>query len=169
MLRGIDVSQKMVDGYNDQAQKLGFSREQMSAVRGDVLTAEEGDLDSPDLYDFDVAVLSMALHHTAEPTALLTKLVERLRPGGVLFVIDWAPSRTTGIELPSHALQVDETIQEQHAFSEESMEAFFSEAGCSRSTFRYVMNREDSIIPEKFCKVKGGAKKRAFLAWSKKN
>ena len=58
--------------------------------------AIEGNLESPSFalqdpswFEFDVAIISMALHHVADPIKMLTDLRKRIRSGGVLVVVEW--------------------------------------------------------------------------------
>jgi SAM-dependent methyltransferase len=59
----------------------------MYAVQGD-LNNPSSDLDRADWSNFDVAVISMALHHVSEPIEMLSQLRKRLRPGGALTVVE---------------------------------------------------------------------------------
>ena len=74
--------------YNDEAAKL-FPEEhgQMHAIQGD-LSKPSSDLDQADWSNFDVAIISMALHHVTEPIEMLSQLRKRLRPGGALIVVE---------------------------------------------------------------------------------
>ena len=53
-------------------------------------------LDNPEWFEFDVAVISMALHHVADPTEMLRRLQERLKKGGALVVVEWLQTGTPG-------------------------------------------------------------------------
>ena len=66
---------------------FGEDHSQMYAIQGD-LSKPSSDLDQADWSGFDVAVISMALHHVFEPIQMLSQLRERLRPGGVLTVVE---------------------------------------------------------------------------------
>jgi SAM-dependent methyltransferase len=165
VLRGIDVSQTMVDRYNQAAQRSGFSSEQMRAIRGNFVGAESEVEAGDDFRDFDIVVLSMALHHVSNPPMLLSKLVERLRPSGVLVVIDWAPSQQDHHERPHESHEVSKTIHMAHQeFSDDYVAKCFSDAGCSSSSFRYVIHNEICFMPESITKVKGGVRRKVFLA-----
>lgn len=101
VIRGIDVSEYMVDAYNRLAGQLGVSPQRMSAVQGNVLDDEHdigssAAMDGPDFSEADAVVMTMALHHIQGPVALLSRLVQRLRPGGVLVVVDWLAAGTPG-------------------------------------------------------------------------
>ena len=159
-IRGIDVSEGMVDKFNAEAREAGVSEAQMHAVRGDLLAAAGGTLESQDFYDFDLAIMSMALHHIDEPEAMITKLVERLKPGGTVVIIDWIPSG--GASSASHDDHDHKHSQgdkedgghEQHAashtisfdgFSKEKMDDMFFKAGCINSD--YVLAASPSEVP----------------------
>jgi len=58
----------------------------------DRITTVEADLDGPlpDLDPVDLVWASMVLHHVADPTAVLAALLQRLRPGGTLVMIEFS-------------------------------------------------------------------------------
>lgn len=65
----------------------------MDAVEGDLHdpASTATALAAPDLWGFDVAAVGFGAHHFDDPTAVATRLVERLRPGGALFIADLLP------------------------------------------------------------------------------
>ena len=153
-IRGFDVSEGMVDKFNIEAREAGMTEAQIRAVRGDLLAPIEGQLESQEFYDFDLAVMSMALHHVEEPKIMIAKLVERLRPGGAVVIIDWIPSGRTPPD--SHGSHADEKKDGhgQHAgshtisfdgFSKGEMHKIFCGAGCSNSD--YVLAASPSEFP----------------------
>ena len=101
VFRGIDSHPKQVERYNEEAGKLfGEGHDRMHAVQGD-LDNPSSSLDQADWSNFDVAVISMALHHVPHPVKMLSQLRERLRTGGCLVVVEWyeegdAPDATSG-------------------------------------------------------------------------
>ncbi|KAL9004277.1 MAG: hypothetical protein Q9188_002912 [Gyalolechia gomerana] len=148
----------MVKAYNDQARTAGVPEQKMCAVQGNILaTTEDGETGnrfaSTDWSGFDIAVMSMALHHVAAPEDAIAKLVERLKEGGVLFIIDWDLSSTVlqeahpkfgpgdhgnhshnhGHQHAGHAHNVvpgsEHTIT-RAGFGKEEMEKMFADAGC---------------------------------------
>lgn len=176
-IRGIDVSDGMVEKYNEAARKQGLSEQQMQAVRGDLLVPEAEipqALKEADFYDFNVIVISMALHHVEDPQLMTVKLVERLKDGGSLLVIDWAPA-SKAPEVHGHNDEKDEPDEvgyqqdlqgamqtmKRSGFDEEEMKKFFEDAGCTES--EYVLHPELSKLPARF----GGAK-QLFFARGKK-
>ena len=82
----------MVNKFNAEAREAGTSEAQMRAVRGDLLAPPGGLLEDREFYGFDLAVMSMALHHVDDPKAMIAKLVERVKPGGIVVIIDWVVS-----------------------------------------------------------------------------
>ena len=165
-IRGIDVSASMVDKYNIEARETGRSEIQMHAVRGDLLAPAEAPLESEDFYGFDLVIMSMALHHVDNPKAMVARLVERLRPGGTVVIIDWIPSEqasSPGYSGHSHKHFSDHEADsgkasdgdhKQHpvahtisfdGFSKEQMQSMFTEAGCSGSDF--VLAESPSQVP----------------------
>lgn len=92
--KGIDISSAMVKAYNDQARAADIPEQKMCAVQGDILApTEESEAESrlagSEWQGFDIAVMSMALHHVAPPEDAIVKLIERLKEGGVLAIVDW--------------------------------------------------------------------------------
>ncbi|KAH8598864.1 S-adenosyl-L-methionine-dependent methyltransferase [Bisporella sp. PMI_857] len=170
-IRGIDVSDGMVEKYNEAARKQGLSEQQMHAVRGDLLVPEAEipkALEKVDFYDFDIIVMSMALHHVEDPQLMTAKLVERLRDGGSLLIIDWAPSPKAP-EVQGHGhekdardegyqqdLQEAQQTMKRSGFDEEEMRKVFEDSGCSES--EYVLHPDLSKLPSRF----GGAKQLFF-------
>lgn len=171
VLRGMDISQTMVDRYNETGERAGFSPQQMRAVRLDLLT-NDGDADvlqTADFSGFDLVVLSMALHHVSDHQLLITRLVERLRPGGVVAVIDWPPSKYGNAFRHGKDDGPGKTVHVHHQeFSDAYMAGLFGTAGCTPASFRYVLHDEESLVPENVTKVPGGISRKAFLASAKK-
>lgn len=91
---GVDVSAGMLAKYSETATRLGLGPDEMIAVRGDLFAdpAEPTDPPLPEgrLRDFDMVAICMALHHMEDIQLAISKLAQRLRPGGTLLVVDWA-------------------------------------------------------------------------------
>ena len=60
----------------------------MFAILGDLSKPSEK-LQKPEWFEFDAAIMSMALHHIADPASMLTQLRSRLKDGGSLILIEW--------------------------------------------------------------------------------
>lgn len=118
------------------------------------------------MYDFDLVVISMALHHIEHPSKGVQRLVERLRIGGVLLVVDWATTTGQGQQSPGakgHHHDAPPPIggengddlgdfkhQSAHtvahnSFSREQMEDMFMKVGCKDIDF--VLATERSVVP----------------------
>ena len=152
----------------------------MHAVQGDLVAPlDEGneDLKREDFYNFDVIVISMALHHVEDPQKMISKLVERLRDGGSLLVIDWSPSPGGDSHLHHHQHihqhhQDHDDVQRQMkavmqtmirtSFGEDEMIAMLKDAGCS--PVDYVLDPDISKLPAQF-----GGERRLFFAKGKKS
>ncbi|KOS44966.1 hypothetical protein ACN38_g4123 [Penicillium nordicum] len=163
---GIDLSAGMLDEYRATAAELGLDNSRMSAVQGNLLaptlTPTTPPLSKEELDGFDLVAICMALHHV-EDIALATKrLAERLRPGGVLLIIDWAardlsnePEQQASVQTtPSspgdhhdhhhHHHHVHGVIDPKHpaahtmshnSFSRDQILSLFEQAGCAESQF----------------------------------
>ncbi|KAL9620831.1 MAG: hypothetical protein Q9204_008173, partial [Flavoplaca sp. TL-2023a] len=96
---GIDLSSRMVNSFNLRAAAFDMpKRKRMFAVQGDLLNPDSkkagGFLKEKEWFGFDAAVMSMALHHVEEPRAAVRILVERLKVGGPVVLIDWVKGTT---------------------------------------------------------------------------
>ena len=60
----------------------------MFGVQGDLYHPSKI-LSEPEWQNFDTAVMSMALHHVADPIDMLRRLKQRLRPGGTLIIVEF--------------------------------------------------------------------------------
>lgn len=170
---GVDVQQRQVERFYEAVDKAGLSRDKMRALRGNLLddnsnypAEDRAALEAPELYNFDLAVFSMALHHVGDELEMLKRLVERLLPGGSLVVIDWTP----GNYRPSIDEAGERRVEEhtQYSYSEERMRELFLAAGCEEGSFRWVVNQETICMPERLSKVAGGTYKKFFLAIGKR-
>lgn len=147
----------MVEQYNATAAQLGLSAAQMRGVRADLLAEEaSGALDDDgEFANFHMAVMSMALHHVADPARMVAKLAERLAPGGSLVIVDWlAHGRTPeggAVHPAAHTIT-------RHGFAEEEVRGMFAEAGLGE--FGFLLHPETSRVP-------GGGEQQLFFARGK--
>lgn len=66
----------------------------MYAYQGNLLDPNDPDpreFASFDFQLFDIAVVGLGFHHFDDPALAAKRLVERLRPGGVLLILDFLP------------------------------------------------------------------------------
>jgi SAM-dependent methyltransferase len=139
---GVDLAEGMVNEYRATIAELGAGEGHMIGVRGNLVTASVEPTNPPlsdeELNGFDLVVICMTLHHIEDVELATKRLAERLRPGGVLLVIDWAQqdgsSRASGLEAVDHGHPAAPTIA-HHSFSKEQMFSLFEKAGCGESRF----------------------------------
>lgn len=99
---GLDVSEKMIEQYNKNAENTGFA-DKMSARTGDLLADNvPAELSGPEYNDFDVVVVSMALHHFQDPAKALKALGARLKKNGVFIILDLLPEESSGHDHHHH-------------------------------------------------------------------
>lgn len=99
----------------------------MHAYTGNLLDPSDpspASLSSAHFHAFDVAAVGLGFHHFADPDLAARQLASRLRPGGVLFVVDFLPHEHH--DVPAHAGVA------HHGFSEERVRAIFEGAGVGK-------------------------------------
>ncbi|KAL5600518.1 hypothetical protein FOVSG1_008330 [Fusarium oxysporum f. sp. vasinfectum] len=160
IVRGIDISSKMVEQYNMLAEASGFSSDKMRAVHGDIMNPEASpspELDTPDFNDFDLIVMCMALHHVQDYAAMIQKLSEKLRPGGVLLVIDLVSSSESGCPEATMAKELSNHTMSKMGFTETEVKTVFEKAGLEDWSWRWCSER--SKVPEEI-----GGEQQGFFA-----
>ena len=173
----MDVSEGMVEKYNITAREQGISESKMHAVQGDLMAPEvDPSLAGEDLFNFDLVVICMALHHLENPQEAVKRLVNRLKVGGVLVIIDWA----TGSEKYRRQQETkkgnnDGGAHHDHrsgrypaahtvahdSFAREQIEGALKDAGCSETDF--VLASKPSVVP-----MATGGQMQLFFARGKK-
>ncbi|KAL9608486.1 MAG: hypothetical protein Q9167_006694, partial [Letrouitia subvulpina] len=162
-IRGIDLSAAMVDKYNSEARQAGLSQGRMHAVQGDLLTMPEDLIGTQAFNNFDLAIMSMALHHVDSPDELVAKLVDRLKPGGIIVIIDWVWSEQSPVHahgqvqpmecktesdmMSAHDYGMHSAVHTifSNGFTKEQMQAMFATAGCKSDDF--VLAPSPSKVP----------------------
>ncbi|KAI2464743.1 S-adenosyl-L-methionine-dependent methyltransferase [Annulohypoxylon bovei var. microspora] len=161
---GIDVSENMVAAYNSRAENQGLSHDEMYAEVGDLI-APDGP-QPPDvladsrLFGFDVATVGGGLHHFADPELAADRLVERLRPGGVLLIWDFLPHGPRDGLFESHGVM-------HHGLSEERVRVMFERAGAGKDFSLKVLGSGISLNFGEHGE-KGIIKREIFLARGEK-
>jgi len=103
----------------------------MLAVRGDLTDPHDPAppaLAHGALFGFDVAVCVLAMHHFADPALAAARLAQRLRPGGVLCVVDFLEDGPPGELDPETRRRYDYTV-EHRGFGRGQVAAVFAGAG----------------------------------------
>lgn len=104
---GIDLSEGMVEVYNTSAQNQGIPESEMHAVVGNLIDAKSpppAHLAGPEFHDFDIAVVGLGFHHFDDPALAAKRLAERLKPGGVLMIVDFLPHEHFGGQSHGHSM-----------------------------------------------------------------
>ncbi|KAL8922040.1 MAG: hypothetical protein Q9172_003723 [Xanthocarpia lactea] len=142
---GIDLSAGMVKMFNQRAATFEIPEgKKMFAVQGDLLapsSAEDGSSIShstsfagKEWFDFDMAIMSMALHHVHSPEDAVKKLVERVKEGRSVLFIDWISGTTVRPEPCEHGKAVHELpgahTTTREGFTKDEMEKILMDAGC---------------------------------------
>ena len=132
---GVDISQGMVDVYNEEVSKAGIDPSKVRAMVKDITGAPE-ELEGR---KFDVIVCSMAYHHLSSISATTLALRSHLRPCGSILVIDiheLASDSRAASELKTiHSVNQ----QHKHGFSEEEFRALFVDEVGIAATMGTVM------------------------------
>ncbi len=108
----------MAERYNELAAASEIpSVKATHAIEGNLLAdaARSVELSGTELHDFDIAAVGAGLHHFQDPARAIGRLAERLKPGGVLLIVDFVEEEQGW--LPSGA---DHTIH-KHGFSQGEM------------------------------------------------
>jgi SAM-dependent methyltransferase len=166
----------MLDKYRATAADLSLDESRMIAVQGDLLAPVVQPttpvLSEEELGGFDLVAICMALHHVDDVEQAAKRLAERLRPGGVLLIIDWATRNSSkGAEQQHHPMLSASSGKHQHrhdhhhghsnthgevspihpaahtishdSFTQEQIVDLFHQAGCGESRFKLADRLSD--------------------------
>ncbi|KAK1235363.1 hypothetical protein PQX77_001422 [Marasmius sp. AFHP31] len=127
---GADISQAMVDKYNERADNQGITSDEMKAICANIEEPSQlGDL------KFDVVLCSMSYHHFTNPMRMTGILANLLKPGGCLFVADIESTKDREEIIPETANHV---VAHKYGFSEAEVKSYIESAGLSFSRFTSV-------------------------------
>ncbi|KAH6887938.1 S-adenosyl-L-methionine-dependent methyltransferase [Thelonectria olida] len=121
---GIDLTENMVKMYNAQAQDEGSSALR-SAYHGNLADPSDPSpeaLSDAKFFSFDLAGVGLGWHHFENCELAAKRLAERLSPGGVFFVVDFASHEMDSAQSKQHGVT-------HHGFSKEEIKAQFEGAG----------------------------------------
>ncbi|KAK0833269.1 hypothetical protein LTR03_014929 [Friedmanniomyces endolithicus] len=147
-IRGIDISESMVEKYNEAALSSGLTTEQAHAVAGDLFAEKVSpQLSGPEFQLFDIAVIGLGFHHFEDPALAIKRLAERLKPEtGVLVIVDFLPFADEVAREHQHQHQHQHSHENAHSageggasemahtikhtgFTREGMEKLFADGG----------------------------------------
>ena len=109
----VDTSAAMLKGARGRVQECGLLNIELRQGSLEDLPIEK--------HALDVALVSLVLHHTIDPTIALREIRRCLRPGGVLVIVDLQPHDV--------ALFRDQMGHRWMGFSESQLRAWLGEAG----------------------------------------
>ena len=155
-IRGIDISENMVQKYNDDAKAAGLPPERVNAVVGDLCADEVPEhLNAPEFYNFDIAVISLGFHHFENPVRAIERLTERLKTAtGTLIIVDFLPfdEEASGGNDPWQG-----TIKNR-GFTSTNTEKLFTAGGLEK--FSFSLLDEPAVLE----KESGPVKRGVFIA-----
>ncbi|KAF3019439.1 hypothetical protein E8E14_013326 [Neopestalotiopsis sp. 37M] len=125
---GVDVSENMVGAFNARAENQGLTKEDMFAVVGNLAVPDDpapAALSGPEFFNFDIAAVGGGFHHFDDPEFAATRLIERLKPGGVLFIWDFL-THEHDHDYASHGVV-------HHGFSKDQVRNIFEKAGAGEN------------------------------------
>ncbi|KFH41271.1 putative methyltransferase -like protein [Hapsidospora chrysogenum ATCC 11550] len=137
---GIDISDSMVEAYNAKAKLEGAFPDKREAHLGNLIDPSDPSpaaFSDPKFSNFDLAGVGAGFHHFDDPALAARRLAERLRPGGVLFIMDFMP-REIDEGMRSHGVT-------HHGFSEGQMRSVFEGAGVG-GEFRFKELAEPFVM-----------------------
>lgn len=122
---GVDISQRMVDIYNNDAKEQNLFPNERKAVRVDRLVENEIQLEG---MSFDVIVCASSYHHFPSIVDVTKVLASYLKSGGSLLVVDMVKG-----EYP--VLQTYHQVAHKGGFDAEDMRMAFEAAGLHNFSF----------------------------------
>lgn len=164
--RGIDLDAPQVERYNNEARQLlgEAERDRMLAIHGDLYEPTQ-EMASPEWRNFDIAIISMALHHVKDPVDMLRRLKDRLRPGGTLIVVEFLGKKENegGRQYdPENMIEVYGNQKIWPGFTTGNLQADLSKAGFEG--FEVGVLEEPAHVPESASRGQFGGELYAFFA-----
>jgi SAM-dependent methyltransferase len=156
---GVDISDGMVAEFNAEVRESGISAEKVFALQGDLLgETVPQHLSGPEFFEFDIVVISAALHHFANPELAMERLASRLKKGGVFFIFEMLPHH--GGEEETHKLipEAAHTVH-KHGFTADEIRELYTHAGVQEKFDLQIVER-----PFEFEKNGHKIKRTLFMA-----
>jgi len=139
---GVDISQGMVDQYNQRVEKEVIPAHKMKAIRAE-LKGESSELDGA---KFDLAICSMAFHHFSSISDHAKIISFFLKPGGSLVVIDiFKKDSPAGAHDPVVPAEFHRIAAHHDGFSESDMRAMF-EGPAGLTQFEFSVKMDVSVM-----------------------
>ncbi|KAH7246392.1 S-adenosyl-L-methionine-dependent methyltransferase [Fusarium tricinctum] len=164
-VRGMDISSGMADQYNAMALKAGYTPTKMQAVQGDLIDPEltpSAELDTAAFFNFDLVVMCMALHHIENYENMILQLSKRLRPGGILLIVDWvAQSDQSSLQNGMRAMDISNGNLSRMGFAENDIKGAYEKAGLEDWSYKWTS--APSQVPGE-----AGGTQQLFLARGRK-
>jgi len=144
----------MVEAYNKQFE----ADSKIRGIAGDISSddaAEIEKLSDEQYFNFDFAIIVMALHHVPDPARTIRDLIGRVKVGGSVVVVDWiddghlmgvSPETKGTAEELAEAKKAIETVT-KHGFTQEELVDLFKKAGCEDEGIKVDINEEVSEVP----------------------
>ena len=145
-IEALDLSSKMVERFNELAASSEIPSFHTARAReGNLLDDHEPtvELKGPEFHDFDVVTVGAALHHFDDPAKAIGRLAQRLRPDGVLLIIDFVEEEQQGL-MPHGA---EDTIR-KHGFSEVEMKELMEGHGLRSFGWMEMSERVELMFQE---------------------
>lgn len=138
---GVDVSQRMVDLYNEQLKDTNNASAVCMELKG-----KEGELSDA---RFDMIFCASAYHHFASIEDVTRTLTFFLKPGGALIVVDIVHSEEAYASMAKHGHMVPHT----HGLSREQIHEAFGAAGLSMRLFENIPSAVEHTDKELFLAI----------------
>lgn len=154
---GIDLSPNMVEEYNKRFSSDQSPHFHAEAVVGN-LTDPSGtpaDLASDKFFNFNLVAVGFGFHHFDDLRLTTARLTERLKPGGVLMILDFKPHAREDM----HQHPASNTVV-HHGFDDETVRKLFEGAGLE--DFKSIDMNEVVFLGQ------GNAKRVPFMARARK-
>lgn len=153
---GIDLSPGMVNEYNERFSGQGEDEKLNAYAYNANLFDPSGipeSLNKPEFENFDLVTVGFGFHHFQNLPLVTQRLVDRLKPGGVLMILDFYSHGKDDFKDAA-----TNTIS-HHGFTEDQIKDLFTDSGLEDNL---VLDFGEDVF------IKKHAKRRPFMARGKK-